>query len=194
MSDFDAALKSYLQSANAGNEKALGHLLDHFRPELRALAQRNINPVLNARIDDSDIVQQSCLSAYQAFEEFEGDDVAQFAAWLKQIHNRNIQNVIRDNQVAGIRDVKREQGKGSIVAKTSRTPSRIAMKEERKKNIEQCLDQILPDQREAIRMRYIDGLSLSEIVEEMGRSESSVAGLLKRGLSQLRDIMRESRS
>jgi RNA polymerase sigma-70 factor (ECF subfamily) len=48
----------------------------------------------------------------------------------------------------------------------------------------------LPEtQAEAIRLRYMEGLPLSEIVERTGKSDTAVAGLLKRGLQKLRTIM-----
>lgn len=43
-----------------------------------------------------------------------------------------------------------------------------------------------------MRRIYYDGLPIAVIVERMGRSETAVAGLLKRGLSGLRDLLRES--
>jgi RNA polymerase sigma-70 factor (ECF subfamily) len=45
----------------------------------------------------------------------------------------------------------------------------------------------LPDsQREALIMRHFHGWSLAQIAEQLDRSPSAVAGLLKRGLQQLR--------
>ena len=52
-----------------------------------------------------------------------------------------------------------------------------------------CLEQIPETQREAIRMRYLEGMSLKEISERIEKSEMAVAGLLKRGLRALREEM-----
>jgi len=57
-----------------------------------------------------------------------------------------------------------------------------------------CLEQIPDNQREAIRMRYLEGMSLKEISKKMDKSEMAVAGLLKRGLQGLRDEMRTIQS
>jgi RNA polymerase sigma-70 factor (ECF subfamily) len=40
----------------------------------------------------------------------------------------------------------------------------------------------------------MEGLPLSEIVERMGKSDTAVAGLLKRGLQKLRVIMKSEDS
>jgi RNA polymerase sigma-70 factor (ECF subfamily) len=53
-----------------------------------------------------------------------------------------------------------------------------------------CMDQLPGSQREAIRMRYLEGMPLKEISERMGKSEMAVAGLLKRGLRGLRDELK----
>ena len=51
-----------------------------------------------------------------------------------------------------------------------------------------------PTQAEAIRLRYMEGLPLAEIVERMGKSDTAVAGLLKRGLQKLRTILQQDMS
>jgi DNA-directed RNA polymerase specialized sigma24 family protein len=49
----------------------------------------------------------------------------------------------------------------------------------------------LPDtQREAVVRHYWQGQSLQEIGQHLGRSPVAVAGLLKRGLQQLRSRLR----
>ena len=49
----------------------------------------------------------------------------------------------------------------------------------------------LPDaQREAVTLQYWHGRSLNEIAAHMGRTPAAVAGLLKRGLKQLRQALR----
>jgi RNA polymerase sigma-70 factor, ECF subfamily len=43
------------------------------------------------------------------------------------------------------------------------------------------------DQRTALELRYLHGLSASEVCRRMGRGTSSVANLLYRGLKGLRE-------
>ena len=57
-----------------------------------------------------------------------------------------------------------------------------------------ALHQLPETQAEAIRLRYMEGLPLSEIVERMDKSDTAVAGLLKRGLQKLRVIMKSEDS
>jgi RNA polymerase sigma-70 factor (ECF subfamily) len=50
-----------------------------------------------------------------------------------------------------------------------------------------AMEQLPAAQREAIRLRYIEGLPVSEIASRLDRSITAVAGLLKRGLEALRE-------
>jgi RNA polymerase sigma-70 factor (ECF subfamily) len=52
--------------------------------------------------------------------------------------------------------------------------------------IASALEQLPETQREAVRMRYIEGLPLAEISQRLDRTTTAVAGLLKRGLENLR--------
>jgi RNA polymerase sigma-70 factor (ECF subfamily) len=51
----------------------------------------------------------------------------------------------------------------------------------------QAVETLPEDQREAIRLRYLEGWSLAQIAEHFDRSQVAVAGLLKRGLRGLRE-------
>jgi DNA-directed RNA polymerase specialized sigma24 family protein len=42
------------------------------------------------------------------------------------------------------------------------------------------------DRREAIHLRWLDGLKLAEVAEAMGKTPQAVAGLLRRGMASLK--------
>ena len=62
-----------IRRARQGDEKALGQLLDGHRAYLKLLAQRAVGGRLEARVDSSDLVQQTCLSAFKNFQSFDGE-------------------------------------------------------------------------------------------------------------------------
>jgi RNA polymerase sigma-70 factor (ECF subfamily) len=76
-----------------------------------------------------------------------------------------------------------------IIPSDTSTPSQRMMKNEAAADLALCLERIPETQRQAIRLRYLEGCSLREISEKMGKSEMAVAGLLKRGLRTLREGM-----
>jgi len=191
MSDVQAREK-LLQSASRGDDDALGELIEQFRPMLRADAQKDLVE-MRGRVGASDIVQLTWWSAFRAFPKFEGD-VDAFVGWLRNIHGRNIQDAVRDHH-ADKRAIRREVSPSDALqnAKARITsPSQKLVRNEQLQQMESGLEQLPAAQREAIRLRFYESLSVAEIVERMGRSETAVAGLLKRGLSSLRKMMNQS--
>ena len=49
------------------------------------------------------------------------------------------------------------------------------------------IESLPEDQREAVRLRHIEGWPLALLARHFRRSECAVAGLVKRGLRKLRD-------
>jgi RNA polymerase sigma-70 factor (ECF subfamily) len=58
--------------------------LGEFRPYLRVLAGMQLNPMLNKRVDPSDIVQQTLLQAHRAADQYRGTTDAELAGWLSR--------------------------------------------------------------------------------------------------------------
>ncbi|MDA7504144.1 sigma-70 family RNA polymerase sigma factor, partial [bacterium] len=66
------------------------------------------------------------------------------------------------------------------------SPSSRAMRGERAIVLANAMADLPENQLEAVRLRYIEGWSLSDIAERTGRSDSAVASLIKRALQKLR--------
>ena len=190
MKQSDAAIETLIRRAREGDREALGEILDRQRPYLRAITEGQIGGKLGARLDASDVVQQTLLSVYGNFNKFEGDGQAELQAWLHQIHKQNIQNVIRDHARAQKRAVSREQPLDhrpeSFPQAEQTTASQRAIRVEEASRLAELLDRLSADQREVVRLRYFEGASLVQIAEHMHRSEAAVIGLLKRGMQNLR--------
>lgn len=190
--DTGTLMNQLLTQALGGDRGALGQLLIVYRGYLRVLAQREIGGRLDARLDASDLIQQTCLSAVKNFTKFKGQGLPEFNVWLRQIHQRNIQDAVREHVLAAQRALSREQqlepGAEERLAKAGEpSPSGRVMATEEAAVLAGALEELPADQREAVRLRYLEGLALAEIVDRLGRSEPSVAGLLKRGLQALRE-------
>jgi RNA polymerase sigma-70 factor (ECF subfamily) len=79
---------------------------------------------------------------------------------------------------------------GSYLAAEQASPSQYAVGHERVLRVALALEALAEANREALVMRYYEGLSPDEIGARLGRAPSAVAGLLKRGLKQLRESLR----
>ena len=172
-----------------------------FRAYLQILASRQLGPALRRRVDSSDMVQQTLLEACRNWESFRGEDAGARAAWLRKILANVIARTARDLQAAK-RDHRREESlEASLhhsslqleacLAATDPSPGHQAMRSERLLALCVALEELPEIQREVVLLHYCDGWKVREIAAETGRSAASVAGLLRRGLSGLRQALGE---
>lgn len=177
-----------LHQARAGEQAALGQLLERIRPWLRVLADGRLGSRLAARLDASDVVQQTCLSIYKRIQQFEGQDIAQFMAWVREIHFRNIQDEIRRHLHAQERSVGRDRPLAEVDATLFADevrPSSAVLGEDAL-FLAQALEHLPDAQRKVIAMRYLEELPVTQIAELMELTTDSVTSLIRRGLQQLR--------
>jgi RNA polymerase sigma-70 factor, ECF subfamily len=173
--------------------------LDGYRQYLLMLANARLDPAMRQHVDLSGIVQESLLHACQAWPRFRGQSTASRLKWLRQI----LANVLADALRAarcGKRDITCQQsleegltqssaGLGQWLAAPRNSPSAAICREERAVRVATALGQLPPAQREALLLHYWHGWSLSSIGEHLQRSPSAVAGLLKRGLQEMRVLL-----
>jgi RNA polymerase sigma-70 factor (ECF subfamily) len=155
---------------------------------------------LRAKIDPSDVVQQTLLEAYEKRAQFQAD----LAGWLRQMLAHNLVDALRafgqqKRDVARERSL--EEGLRASSARLERfladdgsSPSERVERQERALRLASALAALPEPQREAIVLQYWHGLTLAQIGERLQRSPAAVAGLLKRGLKRLRVLLQEERS
>jgi RNA polymerase sigma-70 factor (ECF subfamily) len=170
--------------------------LERFRNYLRFLAEIKLDRRLRNRIDASDIVQETLMRAYVAWDSFRGNESAQRVAWLRQILMRTILHALRDARCAK-RDMAREQRLDPIIDESSRrieqwladdekSPSEAVAQAEELLKVAEAVYQLPEAERVAVIGYYWQHGTLADISEELGRSVPAVAGLVHRGLRRLR--------
>ena len=73
----------------------------------------------------------------------------------------------------------------------SGTPSEHAIANERMLALASAVMKLPEDQRRAVELHHLQGLSAAAIADRLGRTEIAIAGLLRRGLKRLRELMRD---
>ncbi len=173
--------------------------LDRYRSYLRVLARMQLNRKLAAKMDASDVVQQTMLQAHRARDQFRGDSPAEMAAWLRQILARNLAHAARDygrdkRNVHRERSLEASLGHSSLcmehwLAADDTSPAVQAERSEQLLHLSQVLEELPESQRDAIVLHYFQQQTLAETSQQMGRTSAAVAGLLHRGLKRLREKM-----
>jgi RNA polymerase sigma-70 factor (ECF subfamily) len=175
--------------------------LDRYRQYLRLLARLQLDSRLHGKVDPSDLVQQTLLSAHEKRDQFKGRTEAEYLGWLRQILANHLVGVVRRFGTHR-RDVARERSLeasleesavrlGLWVAAEGSSPSQQAMRHELHLRLADALAQLPEAQRQAIELHHIKGCTVAETAQKMRRSKTAVVGLLFRGLKKLRQLLEE---
>jgi RNA polymerase sigma-70 factor (ECF subfamily) len=125
------------------------------------------------------------------------------AAWLRRALANNLRDEVRKLATAA-RDVKRERSleaaldessarlEGWLAAEQS-SPSTRAVRHEEQVRLADALSRIPEAQRLAVELHHLQGLPLSEVAAQLGRTKGAVAQLLFRGLTRRRELMGDER-
>ncbi len=173
--------------------------MEQYRSYLTVLARLELDPHLQPNLDVSGVVQETFLEAHQHWAQFHGKSQAELTGWLRQILAHNLTDALRALRREK-RDVAREQPLeaslgnssarlGDWLAADQSSPSQGMQREERAIGVAGALAQLPDAQRDALVLQHWHGWSLSEIAQHMGRTPVAVAGLLKRGLKELRTLL-----
>jgi RNA polymerase sigma-70 factor (ECF subfamily) len=177
---------------------------ERWRAYLLLLARAQLNAGGAGKIDASDIVQDALLEAVRQRARFRGTTDAEAAAWLRRLLTGKMIDALRHAH-ADKRDARRERSLDAEIEQSSlrlerflaadqSSPSQGVQRQEQLAKLAQAMVTLPPAQREAVELRHCLGLGLDKIAEQMGKSPAAVAGLLKRGLQQLRQQLQETSS
>jgi RNA polymerase sigma-70 factor, ECF subfamily len=200
LQDEAPAVESLIRRARSGDPAALETLIGHCREFVRCLVRARCGGQLRARVDSSDLVQETLLRAAQNIGQFQGEGEAAWCAWLTRIAEHEVVRQLRVHVGAEKRTVEREQPLeppgpaadassrlGQWFARSLSTPSQAAMRNERVLVLAEALGRLPEDYREVLVLRHLEGLDFPEIAGRLGRSHGAVRVLWTRALKKLRD-------
>lgn len=172
--------------------------LERYRHYLELLARLHLQPRFRSKLGASDLVQVTLFKAVQHLGEYRGQTEAELAGWLRRILTNTLVDAVRDLEGAK-RDVGLERSlEGELTQSSARleallqapsSPSEQVLRHEQLLQLSAALAQLPEDQRQALELHYLQGSTVLAVAEQMGRSERSVAGLVRRGLQRLRELM-----
>lgn len=172
---------------------------ERYRAYLHLLVRHQMDERLRSKCDSSDLVQQTLLLAHQKAAQFRGRTEGERKAWLRRILANNLKNKLEEFG-SQKRDLARERPLEAALDETSArleawlaaeqpSPSDEAMQHEQLQRLAESLSQLPEDYRVALELRHLQDCSIAEISRRMGRTDAAVAGLIRRGLKSLRELL-----
>jgi|AP95_1055475.scaffolds.fasta_scaffold15412_3 RNA polymerase sigma-70 factor (ECF subfamily) len=204
MSDSDSngsVLIGLLDRARNGDDEARDELFDRCRNYVSLLARVHIESWLQAKVDPSDLVQQTLLEAYRGMGDFQGQSEGEWLAWLKQILKNNATDYIRRYKGTAKRRIQREVSieaprHGSSLFRLDpsdpgESPSQLVMQHENEIQLAEAVSRLDEDYQEVILLRNVQRLSFNEVAERMDRSRPAAQMLWLRALKKLKEHLQD---
>jgi RNA polymerase sigma-70 factor, ECF subfamily len=170
--------------------------LEPYRHYLRLLAHLQLSPRMRRILDPSDMAQLTLIRTHENREKFRGRTSSELKAWLRAILAQQLALAARNSRSRSAEVLSLaasiEQSSyriENLVASRQPSPSEYMMQVERAVLITRALLELPEDQRTAVELRYLRGLSVPDVAIKMSRSTVSVTGLLYRGTRALRQRM-----
>ena len=188
-----------LRRARCGDAEAVAALAGRYREFVRLLVRARCAGRLRARVDSSDLIQETLLRASRHIGQFHGTTEEEWRAWLARIAEREVIGQYRHHLGAARRDATREQplcppsssaGASRLEqwwARSQSSPSQAAMRNERVLALTRALGRLPEDYREVLVLRHLEGLDFPEIAQRLARSPGATRVLWTRALRRLRD-------
>jgi RNA polymerase sigma-70 factor (ECF subfamily) len=173
-------------------------LLERHLPAVRAFVRVHMGQKLRAKESTSDLVQSVCRELLTHQARFQHAGEPGFQAWLFTTARRKIANRARD-----LERQKRQTGRevddlsesavadlGAAYARIS-SPSGRLLRAEEVARLEAAIDRLPAEQREAITLAHLVGLSRAEIGQQLDKTEEAVRALLHRAKARLAMLLSE---
>lgn len=193
-----------LHLAAAGDVQARQRLLDQHRLRLRRMIAVRLDRRLLARVDPSDIVQETLLLADRRLDDYLRQPPIPFYPWLRQLAWDQLVAANRKHLYASRRSRRREESlaanlsdesvaelAGSLIDDSS-DPLAKVVTAERRERVRRAIDQLPATYREILVLRHLEQLSTAETAAVLAIGHSAVKMRHLRALERLKSLLTSS--
>lgn len=160
-----------LDRIQAGDAAAFDRLFERHRSTLRGFLDNRIDDRLRARLDPSDVVQETHMEAYRRLDDYLARRPMPFHVWLRKTGYEQLLMLRRRHLRAGRRAAGREEplpdrsslGLARRLVGRSSTPSQRLERAERAERLRRMLARLSAEDREVLLMRNYEDLAYGEI-------------------------------
>ncbi len=186
--------------ARRGDAAARDWLFARCRDYLGFAARARVESWLRAKVDASDLVQQTLLEACRDFPRFEGVTEKEWLGWLRRILDHNAADFVRRYGKAAKRQVGREVPFGDLAGSEAgigapepsapgASPSQELLRADTERRVAAALAELPTDYQEVIVLRNVQRLPFDEVGRRMNRSRPAAQMLWMRAIQRLRAVL-----
>jgi len=198
----EAQTEVLLDRVRDGDGKAVQELLTRHRDRLRQMVRVRMDPRLRARLDPSDIVQEALADASRKLPDYLRQRSCPFYPWLRQLAWQQLVRLHRRHVLAERRSVTREVRCDMTLSdpSTRLLAAQVAggtsvggrmVRKELCQRVREALAQLPPLEREAVVLRHLELLSLTEMAAVLGTTEEAARSRYRRGVERLHTLLSE---
>lgn len=175
-------LIALVELARKGDTEAFGQLYDHYHASVYRFLYYRVGSVPLAE----DLTAETFFRALRSMSSFrwQGKD---FGAWLMTI----ARNLTTDHFKAGRTRLESTTEDMSTLDSSAEGPEGAVLASLTNEALLEALSQLPTEQRECLVMRFLQGLSIAETADVLGRSSGAVKQLQLRGVRNLAKILPE---
>jgi RNA polymerase sigma factor (sigma-70 family) len=165
----------------AGDHAAFGELADRHGPQLTALAGR----LLGDAVEAEDLTQETLLQAYLGLDRLR--DPERFSSWVYGIALNLAKMRLRSRRNGALPVLGIDATRLAALVAADPSPAEVVEARELWSLVASALDVLPVEQRRAVLLHYLDGLSCEEIAALLGEPAGTVRVRLHRARARLRE-------
>ena len=194
----DPALDALADGVRRGEPAALAAYLERRRPALLGFIEHRLGAGLRGKLEPQDVLQELAVKALHELPhaDLRGRDPF---GWLCHLAEQCVVDGHR-HFAAGKRSSGREVpgnapvGDGSqdlvaLLAASLTSPSQGAVRGERQRRLAAAVASFPDEHREALRLRYVEGLPTKEVAARLGKTDVATRVLLARLVQRLQELL-----
>ena len=189
-----------IERVRAHETAALGDFMMARQPQLLAYIEHQLGAALRRKVEPNDIWQEVSVEAVRSLSSIDLSQRDPFG-WLCQLAERRIIDSHRKFFGTQKRAAGREVPLGTpggdtqnaalidLLVASMTTASKAFARNAREVKLAEALVALPEEHREAIRLRYVEGLPSREIAERLNKTDGAVRVMLTRSLKKLQEIL-----
>ena len=190
-----------VERATHGDGRATEALFARHRERLRRMVAVRMDPRLAARLDPSDVVQETLVEAIRMLPDYLRRRPLPFYPWLRQLAWQRLMQLHREHVLRQKRSVTREEPRDMLLpdesvaeladrlAASGTSPSARLVKREMIARVQSAFGELASSDREILILRHLEQLSADEAAEVLEISATAATTRHFRAMQRLHRLL-----